>query len=359
MSIAETFPGPDTWGHQWLPSPEIRRRAISYGLAFALHALAFIALITLPPVIVREAERAGQALDIRFYTVAGGPDADTDAPLFEPPLAGGETGTGPVGVDGGDGEGGTSAGSSDTVEDTAVDDPVEEVEPDVALDPEPVEASVPEVEPLPAPDSSPDTDTADASIVQTPVDAPAPARQPQARPVPPPPTSPPDLNQPVATAQPGPAIPEPARPAAPITFADIVARTESRLDPEDFRILANFAGGVTGTVRENFCMSSADANQEAFDCPEGSQLAAPNLARFGLMGLGEEPPEFLEDMDRLAFQLSQTGAGETAIGRILTSLREARRDAVNSPALTRQMDRDALGDADNLGVSNPFGEDGP
>jgi hypothetical protein len=131
------------------------------------------------------------------------------------------------------------------------------------------------------------------------------------------------------------------------------------LDPEDFRIIANFAGGVRGTVRENFCLSSSDANQEAFDCPEGAQLAAPRLAQYGLMGLGEEPPEFLEDMDRLAFQLSQTGAGDTAIGRILTSLREARREAVNTPALSRSMTRDAENATDHLGVGNPFGEDGP
>lgn len=361
VSATLTLPAAADPLRELFASTEFRRRAASYGVAVLLHALALVALITVPPAVVREAGRIGQALEVRFYTVAGGPDADTDAPLFEPPLAGGQSGAGPVGVDGGEGANGSlgAAASEDQVRAPPEPEVAEDAEPEASEPPAPVETELPEVDPLAIPDVDTVTDGADAAIVQaTPQGAP-PA---QSRPRPqtaPSPSQPTDPNQPVATAQPGPAVPQDARPAAPVSFADILARAESRLDPEDFRIIANFDGGVTGTVRENFCLSSSDANQEAFDCPEGSQLAASRLAQFGLMGLGEEPPEFLEDMDRLAFQLSQTGAGDSAIGRILTSVREARREALNSPDLTRQMARDRRNEADHLGVSDPLNPGGP
>ncbi len=361
MSATLTFPAAADPLRELFQSPEFRRRAIGYAAAVVLHGLALVALLTLPPAIVREAGRVGQALEVRFYTVAGGPDAETDAPLFEPPLAGGQSGAGPVGVDGGEGADGSlgAAASEDRVSDPADPAPVDEPEPEVDTPPAPVETTVPEVEPLPAPEAETAPTQADAAIVQsTPQGAPPPQSRPRPTPAPPP-SEPVAPGQPIATAQPGEAVPQDARPAAPLTFEDILARAETRLDPDDFRIIANFDGGVRGTVRENFCLSSSDANQEAFDCPEGSQLAAVRLAQFGLMGLGEEPPEFLEDMDRLAFQLSQTGAGDTAIGRILTSVREARREAINSPDLTRSMARDEAGRSDNLGVNNPFGDDGP
>jgi len=345
VSASFAFPAAEDPVRTLLASAEIRRRAIGYGTALALHAALLAALILLPPAVMREADRIGQALEVRFYTVAGGPDAQTDAPLFEPPLAGGQAGSGPTGVDGD--AGGEDGGA-------APDTPAEAAEPQPVIAPEPVEAAVPEVEPIPEPVSPPEPGAADASLIQTPAPT---ASSPLARqPAQPPaiPTEPLRPDQAVATAQPGPAVPQEARPAAPMSFADILARAETQLDPEEFRILADFAGGVTGTVRENFCLSSSDANQEAFDCPEGSQLAAPRLAQFGLMGLGEEPPEFLEDMDRLAYQLSQSGAGDSTIGRILTSLREARREAVSTPALTRSMSRDAAAATDSLGVTGPI-----
>ncbi len=356
MSASFAFPAADDPVRALLASPEVRRRAVSYGAAIILHAALLAALLTLPPAVIQEAERIGQALEVRFYTVAGGPDAETDAPLFEPPLAGGETGTGPVGVDGG-------AGGEDG-DATQPDAPVaaSEPEPETIAEPEPIDVPIPEVDSLAELAPSTEPSPADAAIIQTePEQAAAapPAPLSQTRPAPEPAIDPRRSEAPISTAQPGDAVPEAARPAAPVSFADILARAETQMNPEDFRIVANFAGGVTGAVRENFCLSSSDANQEAFDCPEGAQLAAPRLAQYGLMGLGEEPPEFLEDMDRLAFQLSQTGAGDTAIGRILTSLREARREAVNSPALTRSMARDAESSTDHLGVNNPFDDDGP
>ena len=205
---------------------------------------------------------------------------------------------------------------------------------------------------LTAPPEAADAPTAPAPA--TPARATAPARSPAQGAA-----APADASQPVATAQPDPDPPPLPERARPLSFADIVARAETQLDPDDFRIMANLDGGVRGTVRDNFCLSSSDANQEAFDCPEGSQLAAPNLARFGLMGLGEEPPEFIEDMDRLAFQLSQAGANDTQIGRILTRLRESRRDAVNMPAVQRSMQRDRENATDHMGVPRFPSDDTP
>lgn len=353
MSATLTFPSAAVSASAWFASTELRRRATGYGVAVVLHALALAALLTLPPAVMREAERVGQSIEVRLYTVAGGPDAQTDAPLFEPPLAGGQTETGEVSSPGGDGAEAAEA-------DPPAADQVEPAEPVSA--PEPVEP------PAGAPDETrtmPDavlTLPADAADPTDAPSAPAPSAVPDAEPASPPArafTAPLEPNQPIATFQPDPdPAPAPAQ-TGPLSFADILARAETRLDPEDFRIMADLAGGVRGTVRENFCLSSSDANHEAFHCPEGSQLAAPQLARYGLMGLGEEPPEFLEDMDRLAFQLSQAGANETTIGRILTSLREARRDAINTPSIQRSMQRDRENATDHLGVARFPSDDLP
>jgi hypothetical protein len=146
----------------------------------------------------------------------------------------------------------------------------------------------------------------------------------------------------VATTQPpAEAPPAPVRRAGPPTFAEILARAESRLDPEDFRMLVNLEGGVQAAVRENFCLSSVDANREAFDCPEGVNPDSTRLAQYGLMGLGEEPPEFLEDMDRLAFQLANMGANDSTVRRILLSVQESRREVIEAGPLRRQMARDS------------------
>lgn len=351
MSATLAIPSTAASASAWFASTELRRRATGYGAAVVLHALALAALLVLPPAVMREAERVGQAIEVRLYTVAGGPDAETDAPLFEPPLAGGEAGTGEASSPGGDG-----------AEEAEADPPAaEELEPaEPVIEPEPVEPPAEaRDETLSAPDAVLTVPADIAETAEAP-SAPAPSTAPDADPAPSPAfTAPSQANQPIATVQPDPdPAPAPVR-TGPPSFADIVARAETRLDPEDFQIIANFAGGVRGTVRENFCLSSSDANQEAFDCPEGSQLAAPQLARYGLMGLGEEPPEFLEDMDRLAFQLSQAGANDGTIGRILTSLREARREAINTPALQRSMQRDRENATDHLGVARFPSDDLP
>jgi hypothetical protein len=137
--------------------------------------------------------------------------------------------------------------------------------------------------------------------------------------------------------------------ARPPSFAEILARAETRLDPADFQV-AELLGGVRGAARESFCLSSASGNRDAMDCPDAPNAASAELARYGLMGLGEVAPEFHVDMDRLEYQLRTLGADDNAVTRILTALREARREAINAPALSRQMRRDGADrDVDNLG----------
>ena len=323
-----------------LANVDLRRRVSGYGLALALHALALWALIVLPPALLPRVERAAQAIQVQLYTVAGGSQAESDAPLFEPPLAGGTQGV----------EGGADSGSATgSAADNTAPDPVEVTEPDPVISEPDQDEPVPELIPLDPVETAAETEES-ASVPDI---GPFPDSDPQAPrqagpqtsapPVPPPSTiSEARSAGPIATTQPSAdSGSAPVRAASgPPSFAEILARAGSQLDPDDFRLLANFGDGVDETVRENFCMSSSDANREAMDCPEGSHLAAARLAQYGLMGLGEEVPEFLEDMDRLAFQLSTLGADDSQLARILTSVREARRETINAGPLARQMARD-------------------
>jgi hypothetical protein len=321
---------------------DVRRRAGAVVFAVTMHAVALWALIVLPPAVLPQVERAAAAISVRLYTVAGGADAESDAPLFEPPLAGGQSDTdGETGAAGGD-----AAGSDDGTASARVEaDELELEAQEEASEPEPAS----EVEPQLVPDPS-DTEPAEqtAAVVTAPggeatlAPSPSPSAAPRPRTISPPPSQPIDPGAPVATTQPsadgGPA---PVRRPGPPTFAEILARTQTRLDPEDFRMVVDFGDGVQATVRENFCLSSVDANREAFDCPEGVNPNSARLAQYGLMGLGEEPPEFLEDMDRLAFQLANLGADDSAVRRILLSVQESRREAIEGGPLRRQMGRDS------------------
>ena len=115
---------------------------------------------------------------------------------------------------------------------------------------------------------------------------------------------------------------------------------------------------LDAAVRESLCLSSSQATLDAGRCPEGPNPNQAALAAYGLSEPGEAPPQFMIDMDRLAFQLAQMGADAGAIERLMLGLSEARREAIRSPALTRQMDRDRENLTDHLGVSNPFDEEG-
>lgn len=329
-----------------LSDPDARRKAGAYGLALVFHAVLLALLLVLPPAVLPQIERAATAISVRLYTVAGGDQAESDAPLFEPPLAGGATDSGGAGSGDADQAGANAAVSEPDIV-APVTEPVVEPAPVEEVEPAPATPEQPRAEPAPEPDAviltAPRSQTGDAPA-QT---SPAPSRS---RTPPPAPGVVRDSGAPVATTQPS-DLPEPgARRAGPPSFADILARAETRLDPQDFRLLANFGSGVQATVRENFCLSSVDANREAFDCPEGPNPNSARLARFGLMGLGEESPEFLQDMDRLAFQLANMGADDSAIQRILLSLRESRREVIEAGPLRRQMARDSAPENDIPGA---------
>ena len=301
------------------------RRAGAYAVAAALHVTALILLLISPPAVLEPARRAIQAVEVRLYTVAGGADAESDAPLYEPPIAEAPEPT--------TGDGAAAAP-------VVANPPVSEAE---ASEPEPAEASA-EVEQAPAEAESPFPE-ADGPTGTTPdadagPDGAATGRAPvgtgAART--PAPAAPRDPAEPLSTTRVE--VPERrARSAAPPSFADILARAESRLDPDDFRV-AEMAGGVRGATRESFCLSSASGNRDAMDCPDGPNLASVELAQYGLRGLGEEAPEFMEDLSRLEFQLRTLGADDNAVSRILLALRESRREAINTSPIIRQMERD-------------------
>lgn len=315
-------------------------RAGAYALAAALHAGVLALLLMAPPVVLDPVRRAVNAVEVRLYTVAGGEDAQSDAPLFEPPIADAPEAS----------QGDLGAAPAPVV-----------IEPDIAED---SAAQAPPETDEPAETEIAETETADTETAQTPRDstlavedgaqasAGAPGagveagagRAGQAAETP----AASAAGAPLATTQLAPGERR-ARRAGPPSFAEILARAETRLDPADFQV-ARLLGGVRGATQESFCLSSASGNRDAMDCPDEPSAASAELARYGLMGLGEEAPEFFEDMSRLEFQLRTLGADDNAVTRILTGLREARRDAINTPPLSRQLNRDAAErDIDNLG----------
>ncbi|XBQ14903.1 MAG: hypothetical protein ABL308_07985 [Oceanicaulis sp.] len=334
--------------------PAVRRRAAAYGAAILLHGLLFAGLLAAPAAVREEAGRMARAIEVRFYTVAGGEGAETDAPLFEPPLAqSAEAGEGaqdgeterPSGADPAADE--AQAGGAEAAE---VQEAAEDAEPADA--PEPVAETAVETEEAaaePAP-----AETGDA-VLFAPAATPEPAGESADAPSAgaaagpaPAPAAPADPDRPMATSQLSDLPPPGARRAGPPSFADILARARTRLDPADFEV-ANLAGGVRLTTREVFCLSSASGNRDAMDCGDAPNAASAELAKYGLMDLGEEPPDFLEDLTRLEYQLQTLGANDNAVARILTALREARREAIATDPIQRQMTRDGEG-YDNLGV---------
>ena len=290
--------------------------------------------MVLPAAELASPQRERRAIDVRLYTIAGGRDAETDAPLYEPPVAL------PPDADKGREEGSRSAAAAEPVT------------------PEPADAP-------PAPEPDPVTPDASADVGEAPVpDAAARSRAAEAAgsvnppgaggastgAAPPAPT-PADPDAPVSTVQ---VRIEPARPGArqaPPDFADILARARPQLDPADFK-LAQFAAGSRQTVTEVFCLSSPSGNRDALACGDAPNAASAELARYGLMELGEQAPEFLEDLSRLEFELRTLGADDSQVARILAALRASRRQAVETSPVTRQMARDSVR-RDNLGTAIP------
>jgi hypothetical protein len=343
---------PDPWAA--FAERDFARRATAYGLAGLLHALFFAFLIALSPSVRETVGNAVGAIDVRLYTIAGGPGADTDAPLFEPPLsADNEAETGAEGIDGGEnGDEGVSAGTNNSVIETEPD--IVEA-PDIIETPEPVD--LPEVElSEPVEDRLVDDDPSDPDAVllrenaleELAEDIPTTTTRPRSSP--PPPSSASAANDaPLETTQ----VRVPERNEAPVrlfTFGEILARTQTALDPGDFEYI-EMLGGARETLADFFCLSSASGNRDALNCPDTPSPESVELAQYGLMGLGEEMPVFMEDMDRLAFELQQLGADSSAVDRIMTAIGAARREAIATDPLLRSMQRDAGAQVDNLGSS--------
>ena len=308
------------------------RRSLPLGLAISVHLAMLALLIRTPPAELFRITNVIEGLDVRFYTVSA-PDAESDARLVEPPLADIETDP--------------AADEPAPVNEIAATEPVTSEDPGANA---PVDEALSPDEPAPGPAA----DTTDPAVT---ADAPATGARSRVsgadQTVSPAPAS---ANGPVATTQ---INPSPPRAAARLpSFADILARAETRLNPADFQIALSL-NGVAGTVRESFCLSSSQANLEAGECPDGPNPRSAELARFGLQALGEASPEFIEDMDRMAFQLRQLGANPSQVERIMLALSEARREAIATPGVTRAMQRDQDARTDNLGtpVSDPYAPD--
>lgn len=327
------------------------------GLAGAslIHVIAIAGLLALPPVVTRPDPAPRPSGSGAFYIfLAEG--AESDAPLFEPPLA-------PLGGDpdggsgGGDGEGagsGQGDGDGDGAEET---DP----EPDAEPEAEPSSEIGPESSEEPANDreiASGDREGVVLEPVESgerPADSaprPSPSTPDRTPAIPAPAPDPADASAPVATLQPRRAEPGGAA-EPPLDIDALMAQMAISLDPDDYRMIQ---GAVASrlVVRDSFCLSSSDANREAGDCPEDGPASEIDLARFGLTGFGAIPPRFLEDMSRLEFELAQMGAGSSQIRRILAELADARRNVINQPAVTREMDRIAGDRTDAQGFRAPI-----
>lgn len=329
--------------------------------------MALAGLIALPPVVrPPEPAPAGSGQGAFYVFLAEG--AESDAPLFEPPLAAdGAPDGAPVG---GEGEGtGQGTGDGDAGEGDADD----AAEADSDADPDAGPVDEPETGAETPPERSDDTETAPVdpendlvehqgvvfehmdrrdSAADSAAPRPAPSGAGSAPSVPAPVPGPSDPDTPVATLQPQRA--EPGSAGDPELDIDaLMAQMAISLDPDDYRMIQ---GAVASrlVVRDSFCLSSSEANQEAGNCPEYGPATDIDLAQFGLTGFGATPPRFLEDMSRLEFELAQLGAGASQIRRILTELAAARRAVIDQPAITREMDRIAGDRTDAQGFRAPI-----
>jgi len=317
----------------------------------AAHALVLAFVVLSPPVLYRSPPPAGgdRAIGVTLYTVAG-ENAATDAPLNEPML--GRSAASPSGGDtGGDAEpdgAQTEAASADaSATQAAASDATARAEEPASAEREPAEAlehEPPAAQPDPAPE-----------VLAAPGGSGAPVENP-ARPDPAPertrpPVGPtgPDAADPVVTTQ-GAEAAAPVRRAQAPSFADIEARARDPIRPSNFTV-QELEGLVRLAVLESFCLSSSTANLEAGECGDEPNPLSAELARYGLSKLGETYPTFLEDLSRIEFELQQLGANASTVDRILASMREARRQALEEPALTRRMREDeASRSTDNFGI---------
>ncbi|MFN3834363.1 MAG: hypothetical protein ACK4NO_00535 [Glycocaulis sp.] len=328
----------------------------AYGVAAMLHVAALAAIAVMPPEQRERFERTGQGIEIRFYTVSAA-DAESDLPLNMPLLAdrlddGAQAGQ-PGGADGEDG----GRGSADDAEGDDPADNGDEAEvsaQDELSDPEDLTGEAPaepEQEPAPRPA---ETDESAPSIVTAPArETSAPSAPPPAfRPAPPPPSGPVAPDRPVDTIQPP--EEEAVRPTVRLpTFAEIAARADTRLRPEDFRT-GNLDGGVRAVLAEAFCLASGEGMREAGNCGDEPNPAQAELAIYRIRAMSRDMPQFMENMSRAEFELMQLGASPSTLQLIRHHFEQARREAVNTPAIVRAMDRDGRAQTDHLGISRPI-----
>lgn len=321
-----------------------------------LHVSALAAIAVMPPERMERFETTGQSVEVRFYTVSAA-DAESDLPLNVPLLADRLDDAAQAGQPGdADGEDGGRGSADDSEGDDLPDDgdEAEEAAPDEPSDPEDITDEAPaepEQEPAPRPA---ETDESAASIVTAPArEASAPSAPPPAsRPAPPPPSGPLAPDRPVDTIQPP--EEEAVRPTARrLTFADIASRADTRLRPEDF-MTGNLDGGVRAVLAEVFCLASGEGMREAGDCGDEPNPAQAELAIYRIRAMSRDMPQFLENMSRAEFELMQMGASPSTLELIRHHFRQAHRETVNTPAITRAMDRDRASRTDHLGISGPI-----
>jgi len=322
----------------------------------AVHLLVLILVLLSPPVLYRTPAPGGAAegaIGVRLFTVAG-ENALTDAPLNEP-LLGAEAASSASGASG------QAEGDADASRAAAA--PAGSEEPGDATpasgDAPPAQTETPPPPPEPEP-VRPDPETPAPPVLAAPGGTGAPAENP-VNPEPEPVTPPaPSASPPVGPAGPEIADPvittdgaernAPVRRAGRVTFADIESRARNPVTVANFTI-QELEGLIQLAVQESFCLSSSRANLDAADCGDAPNPLSAELARYGLTRLGETYPTFLEDLSRIEFELQQLGAEGSTIERILAGMREARRQALDEPALTRRMREDeAQRSTDNFGI---------
>lgn len=331
-------------------------RLVAYAVAAVLHVTALAALAAMPPEQRERFVRAGDGVQIRFYTVSAA-DAESDLPLNAPLLSDRLAETPQAGAPG-DAEGDSASRGSDAdgEDDTGSDEaPPSEDDGDTDTPPESAEETAPVEETATVEADAPSEPA--ASVIAT-----APRAQTEqpvqeaprqtARPAPPPPSGPIAADRPVDTIQPD--EEEAVRPTLRTpTFADIAARADNRLRPEDFR-MGNLDGGVRAVLAEVFCLASGEGMREVGDCGDEPNPAQAELAIYRIRAMSRDLPQFMENMSRAEFELMQMGASPSTLELLRHHFRQAHRETVNTPAIMRAMDRDRASRTDHLGISGPI-----
>lgn len=310
-----------------------RLRLGALAAASALHVGALGAIALMPPEALERFTGTGDIIEVRFFTISAS-DAESDLPLNAPLLADRLDAATPAGTPEGEGSATPDQAAAEDGEQEA--EPAEEAAEEAIAEPDAETAGT-------EPSSPPVSETG-----TRPADPDTPAR---ARPAPPAASLvPPDV--PVDTIQP--AEEEAARTTTRLpTFAEIEARADMRLRPEDFQV-GQVDGSVRAVIAEMLCLSSGEASREVGDCGDEPNPAQAELALYRIRAMSRDMPQFLENLSRAEFELMQMGASPSRLELIRHRFRQAHRETVNMPAITRAMDRDRASQTDHLGIGRPI-----